>query len=160
VVLFAPSTGVLVSADALWENGFGVVFPELEGEDAFDAVGATLDLISRLQPRLVIPGHGAPFMDAPAALARAYSRLEHFRRKSLSHVRYGLKVLVKFKLLELQTWPMTALYAWAEQTRYIGELQRRHFPGTPLPELLDGVVKELEAAAALRYESGVLLDAG
>lgn len=99
-------------------------------------------------------------MDASAALARAFARLDHFRRKPLSHVRYGLKVLVKFKLLELQTWPLIALYAWAEQTRYIGELQRRHFPDTPLSVLLDGVVKDLEAAAALRCESGVLLDAG
>jgi len=160
VVLFAPSTGVLVSADALWENGFGVVFPELDGEDAFDTVGATLDLIARLDPRLVIPGHGSPFMDASAALARAYARLDHFRRKPLSHVRYGLKVLVKFKLLELQTWPLTALYAWAEQARYIGELQRRHFPDASLTVLLDSVVKDLEAVAALRLEDGVLYDAG
>jgi glyoxylase-like metal-dependent hydrolase (beta-lactamase superfamily II) len=160
VVLFAPSSGVLVSADALWENGFGVVFPELEGEHAFDAVGATLDLIGRLQPRLVIPGHGSPFVDAPGALARAHARLAHFRHQPLSHVRSGLKVLVKFKLLELQTWPLTALYAWAQQTRYIGELQRRHFPDVTLPELLDRVVKDLEAVDALRCESGVLFDVG
>jgi len=93
-------------------------------------------------------------------LARAYARLDHFRRKPLSHVRYGLKVLVKFKLLELQTWPLTALYAWAEQARYIGELQRRHFPDASLTVLLDSVVKDLEAVAALRLEDGVLYDAG
>lgn len=43
VVLFEPQGRVLISADALWENGFGVVFPELEGDDAFAQVGATLD---------------------------------------------------------------------------------------------------------------------
>ena len=32
VMLFDPGHGVLISADALWENGFGIVFPELEGE--------------------------------------------------------------------------------------------------------------------------------
>ena len=31
VVLFEPTARVLLSADALWERGFGVVFPELEG---------------------------------------------------------------------------------------------------------------------------------
>jgi hypothetical protein len=67
---------------------------------------------------------------------------------------------VKFKLLELQIWPLTALYAWAEQARYIGELQRRHFPDASLTVLLDSVVKDLEAVAALRLEDGVLFDAG
>jgi len=159
VVLFAPSTGVLVSADALWENGFGVVFPELEGEDAFDAVGATLDLIARLQPRLVIPGHGSPFTDAPAALARAYSRLAHFRRQPLRHVRYGLKVLVKFKLLELQSWPLADLYQWAKDSHTIWQLHQTYFPEMPLTDCIDGVLAELESAGALRREAGCVLDA-
>jgi glyoxylase-like metal-dependent hydrolase (beta-lactamase superfamily II) len=32
VMLFDAAHGVLISADALWENGFGIVFPELDGE--------------------------------------------------------------------------------------------------------------------------------
>ena len=71
LLLFDARDGVLISADALWENGFGVVFPELEGESAFDDVAAVLDLIERLAPRLVIPGHGAPFSDVAGALQRA-----------------------------------------------------------------------------------------
>ena len=38
VLLFDADHGVLISADALWENGFGVVFPELVGEPGFDDV--------------------------------------------------------------------------------------------------------------------------
>ena len=38
VILFDARHGVLISADALWENGFGVVFPELDGAAAFDDV--------------------------------------------------------------------------------------------------------------------------
>ena len=38
VILFEPQSRTLISADALWENGFGVVFQELEGEQAFDEV--------------------------------------------------------------------------------------------------------------------------
>lgn len=75
VVLFEPQARILLSADALWENGFGVVFPELEGEQAFADVAATLDLIERLAPRTVIPGHGPVFHDAPRALAGARQRL-------------------------------------------------------------------------------------
>ena len=53
VVLFEPQGRVLISADALWENGFGVVYPELEGDDAFAQVGARLDLIEALSPQVV-----------------------------------------------------------------------------------------------------------
>ena len=158
LVLFAPQAGVLMSADALWENGFGVVFPELDGEEGFDAVAATLDVIARLQPRWVIPGHGAPFADAPGALARARARLDHFRRKPMSHVRYGLKVMLKFKLLELQTWPLAAMHAWAEQTDYIRALHRTHAPHTQFSEFMDGLVADLEVAGALQCQGGVLLD--
>jgi len=59
VILFEPTSRTLISADALGEKGFGVVFPELEGESAFDAVATTFDLIERLGPRQVIPGHGS-----------------------------------------------------------------------------------------------------
>ena len=57
IMLFQPDHAVLVSADALWENGFGVVFPEIEGEDGFTGIGQTLDLIELLAPRVVVPGH-------------------------------------------------------------------------------------------------------
>jgi glyoxylase-like metal-dependent hydrolase (beta-lactamase superfamily II) len=78
VILFEPAARILVSADALWERGFGVVFPELEGDDAFDELGETLDLIEALAPAIVIPGHGKVFTDVGAALAFARERLKGF----------------------------------------------------------------------------------
>ena len=55
----------------LWEHGFGAIFPEIDGEPGFDEQARLLDRIERLEPAWVIPGHGAPFTDVPAALARA-----------------------------------------------------------------------------------------
>ena len=74
VILFDAAHGVLISADALWENGFGVVFPELDGDAAFDDVGRVLDLIEALPVRCVIPGHGAPFTDVAARAAAVPAR--------------------------------------------------------------------------------------
>ena len=48
LMLWRDDVGVLVAGDALWENGFGVVFPELEGVDAFNEVAEVLDLIETL----------------------------------------------------------------------------------------------------------------
>ena len=102
VILFEPISRTLVSADALWERGFGVVFPELDGDGAFGEVGDTLDLIESLQPITVIPGHGAPFADVPGALAFARKRLDGFVALPAKHMQYAAKVLLKFKLLEAQ----------------------------------------------------------
>ena len=114
LILFDADDGVLISADALWANGFGVVFPELEGEAAFDVVGATLDLIESLDASLVIPGHGAPFTDVAGALQRARSRLASFRAEPSRHARHAIKVLLKFHLLEVLREPLPELLAWFE----------------------------------------------
>ncbi len=100
LVFYCASEGILISADALWENGFGVVFPELEGESGFDDVAATLDLIDGLGARLVIPGHGAPFVDVQAALARARSRLDYLAADPVRNAQNAVKVLLKFLLIE------------------------------------------------------------
>lgn len=78
VIFFAPQSRTLISADVLWENGFSVIFQELEGVQAFDETAATLDLIERLSPLTVIPGHSSVFADAASALSRARSRLAKF----------------------------------------------------------------------------------
>lgn len=103
VVLFDPRSRVLISGDALWENGFGVVFPEIEGIAAFDQVGATLEVIAQLQPAVVVPGHGGAFTDVGAALVLAQSRLQSFVQSPERHARYAAKVLIKYKLLEWQS---------------------------------------------------------
>jgi glyoxylase-like metal-dependent hydrolase (beta-lactamase superfamily II) len=125
LMLFEPQEGALLSADALWENGFGVVFPELDGVDAFDEVGAVLDLIERLPVRTVVPGHGAPFDDVAGALSRARSRLAGFRADPLRHARHGAKVLLKYHLMEQRSQDWPALLAWAEATRLFAGIARQ-----------------------------------
>ena len=116
VVLFEPASRTLISGDALWENGFGVVFPELDGESGFEEVGLTLDLIERLAPATVIPGHGRVFGHVPKALAVARTRLAGFVQHPQRHTRHAAKVLVKYKLLELDRCTHAQLHAWARAT--------------------------------------------
>jgi glyoxylase-like metal-dependent hydrolase (beta-lactamase superfamily II) len=125
VVLFEPSQRILISADALWENGFGIVFPELEGIDAFDDVADTLDLIETLRPKLIIPGHGAIFENVDHALQKARSRLEQFVNSPEKHRRHALKVLIKFKLLEWGGVSMHEMLEWYMNTPYIASIERQ-----------------------------------
>jgi len=148
IILFEPRLKLLISADALWQNGFGVVFPELEGVDAFDEVSDTLDLIERLAPTTVIPGHGGPFQDLQDALKRARSRLSQFKAPGHKHRRYALKVLIKFRLLEWQKIEFSALKEWAVSTPYI----TRFMPLSPVSReaWLQDLLTELENANALK----------
>lgn len=151
VVLFEPGTRTLISADALWENGFGVVFPELVGEPSFDEVAATLDLIERLGPRAVIPGHGSLFSDVTRALSTARRRLDGLSADPHKHARHAFKVLVKFKLLEVQSMRTNEWSAWRDETPYLRAIQSRFFPNWDLAALGEDVLDDLvRSGAALR----------
>ena len=127
VILFCHAERILISADALWERGFGVVFPEIEGLSAFTEVEATFKLIESLEPRLVLPGHGAAFTDVAGAVHFARQRLEGFASNPLKHAIYAAKVLLKFKLLELQAVEIEEFCDWAKNCSYFHQLHT-HFP--------------------------------
>jgi len=97
LALYQPEIEVRISADALWENGFGVVFPELEGESGFDDVRRTLDAFFRLPGQVGDPGHGAPFTDLHGALDRAHRRIDSFTKDPGQYALHAAKVLMKFR---------------------------------------------------------------
>ena len=148
VILFEPEHRILVSADALWEKGFGVVFPELDGQDAFQEVADTLDLIEALQPAMVIPGHGAPFSDLAQALAVARKRLKGFADQPDKHRLYAAKVLLKFKLLEAQAMERDDLHAWALGTGYFASLLNVSGASRDTPVAVNALVQDLVRSGA------------
>jgi len=157
IVLYLPAHRLLLSADALWHNGFGVVFPELEGVNAFAEVAETLDLIEALQPQTVIPGHGPAFQDVSSALQRARTRLSQFQAAPDKHLRHALKVLLKFKLLEWQEVPYAALLQWSRTTPYL----LQHMPGdaAEAEAWLEQLLTDLERSGALRRDGGRIVNA-
>lgn len=161
VLLFDAANGLLISADALWEQGFGVVFPEIEGEPGFDDVGAVLDAIAALPVRLVVPGHGAPFTDVEGALARARARLASFVADPGRHARHAAKVLLKYHLMELREQGEDALRRWAATTPLFLALWDRH--GRVHADSAEGwcerLVGELVASGALRRAHHTIADA-
>jgi glyoxylase-like metal-dependent hydrolase (beta-lactamase superfamily II) len=159
VVLFQPELKILLSADALWENGFGVVFPEIEGQSAFAQVAATLDLIEELGAEVVVPGHGSPFGDVEAAIGRARSRLDTFVQSPQRHARHAAKVLVKFHLLEYRrkSWP--ELQRWMQDTRYLRLLHERHFASASLEAWSEALVADLCATGTLRRDGATIHNA-
>ena len=159
LILYQPDQRVLISADALWEDGFGVVFPELEGEPGFEAVRATLDLISRLDIGTVVPGHGSPFSDVGRALERAYGRLDNFIRNPDRHALHATKVLIKFHLLEVRQQGLAELMGWLHSTHYLGVLHRRYFHDQSLDAWCRNVLTDLARSGSIRLADQVVWDA-
>lgn len=158
LIFFEPVSRVLISADALWENGFGVVFPELEGANAFSEVAATLALIGRLNPKTVIPGHGRMFSYTPGILGKAYQRLEAFTASPIRHARHAVKVLLKFKLLEVQRQSTTEFTQWAMATAYFQQIRERFFADIPMRPWIEQLCNELVAAGVAGQEGEYLFN--
>lgn len=158
VMLFAPQQRILIAGDALWENGFGVIFPELEGESGFVEQAAVLERIAELDVRVVIPGHGRPFADVAGALERARGRLAYLGGDPQRNASHALKVLVKFKLLEAQTMRRDALLAWMEHAPLMVTMRERFMAAQSMEEILSQALRALAGVKALRVEGEVVVN--
>lgn len=156
IILFEPISRTLISADALWENGFGIAFPELAGEPSFGDVAATLDRIELLAPRQVIPGHGRVFDEVDKALVTARRRLEGLRRDPKKHARHAIKVLMKFKLLEAQSLTLIDWATWLQGASYFGVIHSRFFTEMDVTQLADSILAELISAGAAEMDSAFI----
>jgi glyoxylase-like metal-dependent hydrolase (beta-lactamase superfamily II) len=155
VMLWNPADRILISADALWQHGFGGIFPEIEGESGFAEQAAMLDLIARLAPRVVIPGHGAPFPDVDEALGRAHQRLAALSADPARNARQVAKALIKFYLLEVRSLPLQTLIQHLSGARYFNVINERYFQ-LPFDRLIERSVHELVAVGAAECHDGVV----
>lgn len=159
VVLYCPEERLLISADALWQNGFGVIFPALEGDDGFAETRATLELIASLDIRRVIPGHGAPFTDVGPALDRAFSRIDYLQADPLRNAQNAIKVLLKFILLERQQIALSTVPTLLNTLRVVAETNRRFF-GLSADALAAWAIQQLVKAGAARLTDDTLCNVG
>lgn len=145
LMLYCAHERILISADALWENGFGVIFPELQGESGFAEQQAVLDAIATLDVRVVIPGHGAPFTNVEQALERALSRVAWLRADPTRNARNALKVLIVFKLLEVRAMRWDALLQMLDDAAVMHAAASMLKPRREWPALVKDIVGELAA---------------
>lgn len=153
---YNPERRILISGDALWENGFGVVFPELMGTaDGLAATRSTLEMLARLPIDIVIPGHGAPFDDVAGALQRAFGRLDHFSANIDKLAWHAIKVITTFALMERQTLPAAEFADFVAGLPIVFDLNQRYLA---LAEdvLSDKLQNELQHAAVVRSVDGML----
>ncbi len=156
LLFFNPEHRILISADALWGNGFGIVFPEIWGGRGFYEVGATLKVIEELNPLIVLPGHGPIIHDVTETLARAYSKLNYFVQSPILHASHAAKVLLKFKLLELQSVALFDFKEWFENTPLLVRIHQSFFKEKPYQEWCYGLLEDLTNKNAATISDGFI----
>ena len=159
LIYYQPEARILISGDALWQNGFGLIFSELVGEPgAFAETRATLETISRLDIATVIPGHGAPFGDPGRSLDAAFQRLDAYERDPTKLARHALKVMLSFSLMIHGRIERATLPQFLAERPIYADINRR-FLNLPQAQLCDYLVKDLERAGALKLADGWLVAA-
>lgn len=151
LIFFEPDYRILVSADALWENGMGVVFPEFLDGVGFENVAATYDLIESLDPATVIPGHGPVFTDAYKAISLARKKLETYQAEPVKHAIYAAKVLIKFKLMELNSINSNDFLQWCCLSPLLIKIHQVYFYPLNISNWIQDLLIELEHRKALRF---------
>lgn len=159
VVLYCEAEGILISADALWEKGFGVIFPELDGRPGFKEARATLDMIGELDVGIVIPGHGAPFTDFKKSLAVAHSRVDYLEADPIRNAQNAVKVLLKFLLLDRQKIKLSDVPRMLSEIPLVSAANA-HYLSYGTIHLAHWAVTQLRRAGAAEVSGNYLLDAG
>ena len=147
---------LLITGDALWENGFGVVLPGPGREERLAAARSTLESIAGLDVGTVIPGHGAPFSNVAEALERSLRRLEAFERDELRMARHVLKVMFVFSLLDRQRLPLGRIPEYLATVPLYADFNARYFQLSEVA-LAELIVGELERAGAVKKSNGNLI---
>jgi glyoxylase-like metal-dependent hydrolase (beta-lactamase superfamily II) len=99
VVLHCERLRILISADALWENGFGFVVPQAIDPKPLAAQRATFKRLAELDVALVIPGHGPMFTDFRSSLKRASEKLEAFAEDDMKIARNVVKGMFIYSMM-------------------------------------------------------------
>jgi glyoxylase-like metal-dependent hydrolase (beta-lactamase superfamily II) len=154
LVFWNPDERILISGDALWERGFGLVMPE--PASALDDARRTLEAIAALDPRVVIPGHGPPFTQVGAALERCFGRIQATRGDPVRLARQALKAMLAFILLDRGSLPLAGLPAYLQQVPFYREFNERYV-GLPPTELAEQLITDLERSGAAHRQAGQLI---
>ncbi|MBL8481568.1 MAG: MBL fold metallo-hydrolase [Rhodocyclaceae bacterium] len=156
LMFYCAERRLLISGDALWNDGFGIQFATVLGTaDALAATRATLDAIARLDLQTVIPGHGPPFADVDAALARAFARADMLAEDAERMARSALRALFVFNLLEFRSLRRDDLPAYLAGVPIFRLLNDRYFRRS-YDDLAAGLVRDLVRGGAITVDGGLV----
>jgi glyoxylase-like metal-dependent hydrolase (beta-lactamase superfamily II) len=159
LILFADKARILITGDALWERGMGFVWPQpltdAQPNPFIHAARAALDTIEKLNPAIVVPGHGAPFSNVANALQDARGKLNAFERDPAKNARHAAKSLFVFALLDRREMKVVDVPAYLESVPVYRRM-REQFQLGKNDAFAAAMLEELVTAKALKVEDGFI----
>ena len=162
LMFHSDEAGVLITGDALWHikhGGMGLVWPNIDdktGRNAFiDASFRTLDHIEKLNPRIVIPGHGIPFDEVQLSIDGLRKRLNVFMDHPEKNARHVVKALLVFALLDKESMRVSDLPGYLGSVPIYRDLNAQFLRVTD-EDLATRVVDELGATGAIHITGGAM----
>ncbi|GAA5174647.1 hypothetical protein GCM10025771_04870 [Niveibacterium umoris] len=160
LVFHCADARLLISGDALWRHGFGILFADVIGAGGgLEAARSTLEMLARLPIDCVLPGHGAPFVEVDQAFESAFARLQAFEQDGSRMARNALRACMTFTLLERGVFSIDALPDYLARVPLYREANARYLQQTP-DALAEWLVDALVQAGVAQRSGGFLRPAG
>ena len=100
--LYQPASRAFLASDMLLQRTPTPVIEPPQGDDervpALPQFVASLHAVAQLDIAQVYPGHGAPFTDYQALIARQLARIDRRKAECLSHIRDGVHTIYELLL--------------------------------------------------------------
>ena len=159
LIYFAPGPRILITGDALWERGLGFVWPEAANVSPRDATMRAafdaLNVIEKLAPAIVVPGHGAPFTDVAKSINDARGKLTALEKDPQKNARHVAKSLFVFALLDKGEMKVDEVAAYLDSVPVYRRLREAFLHGTN-DELAARMMAELVAVKAVRVDDEII----
>jgi glyoxylase-like metal-dependent hydrolase (beta-lactamase superfamily II) len=156
IVLYNRPERVLIASDTLWENDMAVINLRVEGSSALFRVMESLDKLSRLDVRVVYPGHGAPFGDMAAAVDRARRRVDWFLANPDRVGNDLIKKIIVYTLMMRRGADPERFFRDLMKTCWFGETVDRFFGGL-YAETYRDVMDQLTGRGVVKIAGGRLM---
>lgn len=122
--LWQPEERVLVAGDAMSAYDVGWVWTALDGPEVAATALSSLERIAGLQPRVVIPAHGAIPQDVPAAFATAHRRVSRLMDDPAGAVWYGARRILGFALMIYSGIPAGEIESYLRARAWVQDAAR------------------------------------
>ena len=162
LMFYSDEARILITGDALWHikhGGMGLVWPTIDeatGRNAnIDAALETLQQIEKLNPLVVIPGHGLPFDEVQLSIDGLRKRLDAFVAVPEKNARHVVKALFVFALLDKAHMRQSDLPGYLASVPIYRELNEQ-FLRVSFDDLATRIVGELSVTGAIQIADGVM----